>query len=50
MDAVARAIQRKRGVGRERLTRKLLDGTATDCNKKESIEKWNRIANDGKID
>lgn len=26
------------------------DGTATDCSKEESIEKWNRRANDGKTD
>ena len=26
--------------------KELEDGTATDCNKKESIEKWNRRAND----
>ena len=28
--------------------KKLEDGTATDCSKKESIEKWNRRANDDK--
>ena len=26
------------------------DGTATDCTKEESIEQWNRRANDGKTD
>lgn len=26
--------------------KELEDGTATDCNKKESIEKWNRRANE----
>ena len=26
--------------------KELEDGTATDCNKKESIEKWNRRVND----
>lgn len=30
--------------------KELEDGTATDCNKKESIEKWNRRANNGKTD
>ena len=30
--------------------KELEDGTATDCNKKESIEKWNKRANDGKTD